>query len=268
MTMQKAPFSKPFVAASLLLFSLAGSCADSPGEEPDAETTTVAIGGGVEHQPGWLGAATHKTHAIPYLDINWHDQVELSTTGGFSADLLHRKQWHGGLVGTLIWGRSARDLVGLANRVNTLNNTIQAGAYLEYAFTKTLNVGTRWRHDIQDTGAAYADVYGELDLPAPGPLEHSIKLDAEVMNRSAMRRFFGVSPEVGANLGTSAYQPNAGLARISATYQLFVPTSQHTALVFAIDWSRLQGSASRSPLVRDFGSRNQRDFMLAAIYHF
>ncbi|MDB5888084.1 MAG: hypothetical protein JWM03_956 [Rhodocyclales bacterium] len=251
-----------------LIGSLTASAADPQDEKASSETTVVAIGVGVERQPSWLGAATHKTHPVPYLDITWHDQVELSTTDGLSIDFLHGEHWHGGLVGTLMWGRSSQDLGVLANRINTLHNTLQAGTYIEYAITKSLSAGLRWRHDIQGTGTAYGDVYTELGLPAPGSIEHSIKLDAQAMNGAAMRRFFGVSPETASALGTAPYRPNGGFNSLSATYQIFVPTSQHTGISFAIDWSRLRGAAAQSPLVRNFGSRNQRNVMLAAIMDF
>ncbi len=209
--------------------------ADQPDEGAHPADNVIAIGAGVERQPNWLGAATHKTRPIPYLDLSWHDQIELSTTDGLSIDVLHGEHWHGGMVGTLMWGRSTRDLGPLANRVNTLNNTEQAGTYLEYAFTKSLSVGARLRHDVQGTGAAYGDIYTELTLPAPGAIEHSIKLDSEAMNGAAMRRFFGVTPEVGTALGTDTYRPNGGFTSIAVSYELFVPTSTHTGISFAIE---------------------------------
>jgi outer membrane protein len=271
--MQKAFLGKIAAVLSVALattaLSTVTSAADPVADTPDAATTTsIAIGAGVERLPSYLGAATHKTYPVPYLDINWHDQVELSTTDGLIVDLLHREHWHGGLVGTLMWGRSTRDLGALAIRVNTLNTTLQGGTYLEYSFTKSVTAGIRWRHDVQSTGAACGDVYAEFDLPAPGFVQHSVKLDALAMNRSAMRRYFGISPEVASALGTPSYQPDGGFVSVAATYQLFIPFSKQLGISFAIDWSRLRGAAAQSPLVRQFGSRNQRTLMSAAIYNF
>jgi len=277
-TMHKAFFCRFLIrlqstSLATLLLSITGASAATPDtDQPDESThpmdNVFAIGVGVERQPSWLGAATHKTRPIPYLDISWHDQIELSTTDGLSVDLLHGEHWHGGMVGTLMWGRSARDLGALANRINTLNNTEQAGTYLEYAFTKSLSVGARWRHDVQGTGAAYGDIYTEFSLPAPGAIEHSIKLASEAMNGAAMRRFFGLTPEAGSALGTGAYRPDGGFTSISVSYEIFVPTSTHTGISFAVERSRLLGAAARSPLVHDFGTHSQRTAMLAAIVNF
>lgn len=241
-----------------------------PGEsEAPAKSLTVALGAGGERLPRWLGAADSKTWAVPYINVNWQDRVEFSTVDGLIIDLLHQGRWHGGLVGTMMWGRSISDLGSLADRgVPTLNNTLQAGTYLEYDVTKELSVGVRLRHDIQGTGAAYGDVYADLDLPAVGYVEHSLRIDAEAMNRAAMRRFFGLSPEVAASLGTTGYQPDGGLSQVSVSYDAFIPTSRSTGVAFAASYGRLAHAAADSPLVRDFGSPSQRSLMAAFVVHF
>lgn len=239
--------------------------------EPDqkaAPATTFAFGLGGERLPRWLGAAGSKTWTVPYVNINWQDRIEFSTVDGLVADLLHGEHWHGGLVGTMMWGRSRNDLGRLADRVPTRSNTLQGGVYLEYAFTKELSVGVRLRHDIQPTHAAYGDLYADLDLPSIGFVEHSLRVAGEAMNRSAMQRFFGVSPEDSVRLGTSAYQPNGGRSQVSVTYDAFVPTSQSTGVAFAASYGRLSQAAAASPLVRSFGSPHQRNLMGAFVYHF
>lgn len=267
--MQKDFLSKLLMALAALSYGCQAVAASAESDEKkDPTATVIAVGIGVERTPSWLGAATHQTNPVPYLDIRWRDQVEFSTVDGLSIDLLHSGPWRGGLVGTVIWNRSKSDLGVLANRVNTLNSTVQAGTYLEYALSENWSMGARWRHDLQGTGAAYGDVYTELDLTGPGPVTHSLKLNALATNGAAMRRFFGVSTEVGMAIGTPAYQPGGGFSTLSATYQVFLPVSKHAGLSLAADWSRLTGAAALSPLVQNFGSRNQRSVVITAIYQF
>ncbi|MBS1189248.1 MAG: hypothetical protein H6R10_1040 [Rhodocyclaceae bacterium] len=272
------------LAAPLLLFSLAAGAGQEPtvalatplsegstpipDHEKSGQETTYAFGAGWAQLPRWMGASRQKNFAVPYININWRDRVEFSTNNGLIADLIHAGPWHGGLVGTMMWGRSYNDLGSLSNRIPTLNNTLQAGAYLEYALTKEFNVGVRLRHDIQGTGAAYGDIYANLDLPSPGLIEHSLRIASEAMNRAAMRRYFGISPATAAALGTSPYEPKGGYSQLSLSYDAFVPTSQSTGVALSAGYSRLSGRAADSPLVRDFGSPNQRSFMAAFVYHF
>ncbi|AYH43880.1 MipA/OmpV family protein [Azoarcus sp. DN11] len=239
------------------------------GSDTQAKPLTVALGAGAERLPSWLGAADSKTRGVPYININWQERVEFSTVDGLVIDLVHQDRWHGGLVGTMLWGRSRSDLGTLADRgVPTLNNTLQAGTYLEYDVTKALSVGVRLRHDIQGTGAAYGDIYASLDLPAVGYVEHSLRVAGEAMNRTAMRRFFGVSSEAAASLGTPGYRPDGGLSQVSVTYDAFIPTSQSTGVAFAASYGRLAHNAADSPLVQDFGRSSQRSLMAAFVYHF
>ncbi|MGE5493476.1 MAG: MipA/OmpV family protein [Actinomycetota bacterium] len=239
-----------------------------PSETKGEESTTFAFGAGGAQMPRWLGSNRKKSFSVPYININWKDRVEFSTTNGLIVDLIHNGPWHGGVVGTMMWGRSYGDLGSLSTRVPTRTNTLQGGLYLEYAVTKELSVGTRLRHDIQGTGAAYADVYADMDLPSPGLIDHSVRVAAEAMNRSAMRRYFGVAPDTAAALGTSAYQPGAGASQVTVSYDLFVPTSQSTGVAFSAGYGRLARTPGDSPLVRDFGSVHQRNAMAAFLYHF
>jgi MipA family protein len=265
-----------FARSALRLLVLAGlflssfcSYADEPATEAsEASATVLAFGAGVERMPKWLGATQSKNQAIPYFDINWQDRVELSSTDGLIIDLIHAKPWHGGLIGSMVWGRSDNDLGELAKAVPTLNNTIQGGAYVEYDFTKELTTGVRLSHDIQSTGAAYGDVYADLDLPGIWLVEHSLKFDMAFMNQSAMRRNFGLSSEAATALNVSAYSPSSGLESATLTYQAFVPTSRSTGFVLGAAWSSLAGRASESPLVRSYGSKIQRTYMAAFLVHF
>lgn len=239
-----------------------------PSEDEAEKGTTYAFGAGWAQMPRWLGSARKKSFAVPYIDINWRERVEFSTTNGLVVDLLHTGPWHGGLVGTMMWGRSYSDMGSLSSRVPTLTNTVQGGAYLEYDVTRELSIGARLRHDIQGTGAAYGDIYADLDLPSPGLIDHSVRVAVEAMNGAAMNRYFGVAPDTAAALGTAAYRPGGGYSQLSVAYDLFVPTSQATGIALSAGYGRLGGGAADSPLVRNFGSPHQRNAMAAFVYHF
>ena len=254
-----------------LVLAVAGHPVKEPTQtlsekKTDGEKTTYAFGGSMVRMPRWLGSPRHESRFVPYIDINCHEQIEFSTVNGLVVDLLHGDRWHGGLVGTMTWGRSRRELGSLD--VPTLKNTVQAGVYLEYALIPELTAGMRLRHDIQGTGVAYADVYAELSLPAPGHMEHDLRLAVEGMNRAGMRRFFGLSEQNAVSLGVAAYSPRGGAARVSLTYEGFVPTSESTGIAFAATVGRLGSGAADSPLIRNFGSPVSKELMAAFVYHF
>jgi len=243
--------------------AVAAQDAVKPSTPPD---TIFAFGAGIDHLPRWQGSAKSENRPIPYIDINWRDQVEFSTVKGLIIDLIHGEQWHGGIIGTLVWGRSIKDLAGL--KVPTLRNTVQGGLYLEYALTPQATVGVRLRQDLQNTGVSYGELYGELELPKLGYLEHDLRLSLEGMNQTGMRRFFGLSAQDAARLGVSAYQPDAAMNKTSLTYEGFQPTSESTGIAFGATFGRLNSTAANSPLIRNFGSRTQKEVVVAFVYHF
>jgi outer membrane scaffolding protein for murein synthesis (MipA/OmpV family) len=247
--------------------ALAAGMDQSPPKSVDPRSeTTIALGAGLDRVPRWAGSARSEIRPIPYIDINWHDRVEFSTVKGLIVDLIYGERWHGGLIGTMVWGRSRRELSGI--QVPTLKNTIQGGVFLEYALTPELTMGARLRQDIQNTGVSYGEIYAELALPKIGYLEHDIRISQEAMNQKGMRRFFGVTAQDATRSGMTEYNPKAGASRTYLTYEGFQPTSESTGIAFAANVGRLNAGAANSPLVRNFGSRVQTEFVAAFVYHY
>ena len=139
---------------------------------------------------------------------------------------------------------------------------------MEYEWFRGLDAGLRLSHDIESTGAAYAQTYLELGLPAPADVEHGFRLSVDAMNGAAMRRFFGLSANEGAALGVGQYSPQGGVSRVALAYGAKMPLSKQTGLHFTVEWGRLVGAAADSPLVRNAGSANQRSCQLSLFYKF
>ncbi|MCL2161578.1 MAG: MipA/OmpV family protein [Betaproteobacteria bacterium] len=267
-------------AIKTFLFAAALACiAHLPAAHAQTDSTrenagqgkdiTWAIGAGGMRSPTWLGSSRARNDFLPYFAFNWRDTVELNVTDGLSIDLLRGNAWHGGLIGTWRRGRSSRDLGDLAKAgVAPLSHTWQAGVYLEHVPVKNLTLGIDLSHDIQSTGSAYGNVYIEWDIPVLKPVEHSLKLNGEFMNRSAMRRYFSVPADVAATLGVQPYQPSAGASGTRLSYEAFIPTSRSTGFALGLHWTRLASKPADSPLVRDYGSRTQRTALAAFLVHF
>jgi outer membrane scaffolding protein for murein synthesis (MipA/OmpV family) len=245
----------------LAMTASAGAMADNPTDGPND-----LFGVGMQRMPAWLGSKDHRNQPIPYVqaELPWH--ITLSTLDGLTVDLIHGDKWRGGLYGNYTWGRDREELgPKLGGVVDSLAPRINAGGYLEYQATAQLNLGTELSHDTKGAGA-YLNLYADYDLPAIGYLNHSLQVQWQVMNGPAMRRFFGVTPEQAAQLDISPWSPGAGSQQIEFEYDAYMPTSLHTGFALAINYTRLLGQAAESPLVREYGSRNQVTTTLAFVY--
>ncbi|MFT3800150.1 MAG: MipA/OmpV family protein [Burkholderiaceae bacterium] len=233
-----------------------------------AEQTSIALGIGGQYLPSWLGSDRHEWRPVPFFDIEMPGIGELSSTDGLTLHLPHDGPWEVGLYGDYLWGRSRSDLgPRLAGRVPSLSPRIHAGLYSEYQFSERSALGAKLGHDLMG-GGAYLNVYYDYDLPQVWYIQHSLELGWRGMSRSAMNRFFGVSAQSAMQLQTGTWSPGSGSQQLSANYSAFVPTSQHTGFALSIEYARLLGDAAASPLVRQFGSRNQWTTSIAFVYHF
>ena len=218
--------------------------------------------------PTWNGSSQHKREFLPYFDISYADRYELSSTDGLTLDFIDSKPWHGGLAGGLSWGRSYRDLGELAGKVKPLINTEQGGMYLEFEPVDGFDAGVRLVRDVQNTGAVVTTLYTDIGIPTPKWIETGFRLSADVYNRRAMQRYFGLDDGEASALGVTSYQPAGGWFRTELSYQAYLPVQRTSGLLLTLDASWLRGQAAASPLIRDYGRRVQRGFQLAYIVRF
>ncbi len=259
----------PLCIAVALLAALQPSIA-SAQSSTDAETSkpSIAIGVGAQRLPDWLGARNDSWQAVPFFDIEYPGYGELSSTDGLTLHLPHEGRWEAGLYGNFLWGRSRSDLgPELAGKVPSVSPRLHGGVYTEYQFNPQTSAGLRLSHDLTSNGA-YLSAYFDRDLPGIWYLQHSVSFEWRAMNGTAMNRYFGLSPQSAAALGTPAWKPSAGSQQVSANYSIFIPTSQHTGFAASLEYAHLLGDAANSPLVKQFGSRNQLEQSIAFIYHF
>jgi len=85
---------------------------------------------------------------------------------------------------------------------------------------------------------------------------------------SAMRRYFSVPADAAAALGVQPYQPSAGMSGTRLSYEALIPTSRSTGFALGLHWTRLASKPAASPLVRDYGSKTQRTYLMAFLVHF
>ncbi|WP_114240403.1 MipA/OmpV family protein [Dyella sp. C9] len=226
------------------------------------------VGIGIQRMPAWPGSDNQRNEPVPFILAELPCHITISTLDGLTVDFIHADGWHGGIYGNYQWGRDRSELGSeLEGTIPSFSPRISAGGYVEYEFADKFEVGSDLSHDTQGAGA-YLRVYGSYELPSIGYWMHEVELQWQAMNGPAMRRYFGVTPAQAMQLGVDSWQPTGGTQQMELEYSAFMPTSLHTGFAFMLNYARLLGQSSGSPLVHRYGSSNQFTGTLAFVYRF
>lgn len=254
----------PRTLLALAVLAGVGHAARADPPQPD---WTIGIGAAMERLPAWPGSAGTRTLLEPYLAVSLMDRVDFSTLDGLAVDLIHGVRWHGGLYADYLQGRSGSDLAQLAGRIDTVPFAILGGGWLACDLTAQLEGGVRLLRDVARPGAL-GEAYLAWELPAIGHFSQSFELTARAADRTMQQRWFGVAEDREPTPGMAPYRAGGGWQRFSLGYTATLPVTTHLALAASAEFARLTGAAAASPLVRTFGSREQRSFGIALVYGF
>lgn len=238
------------VVAAFLLPAWSAAAAQDSGD------TRVRVGLGGQLRPQFLGA--DRTRLLPLFHINTargnHEfkftapddspAIALVSEGGFSAG-----------PAANIEGRRNQSDVGAP--VGNVARTFEIGAFAQYEagdsfrvraeLLKGVNgskgvVGTIGADKIWRSGDRYVFSVGPRVLFSDGRFE---------------RAYFGVSSAVSLATGLPIYRPGSGVYGVALASGLSHQLSGPWGLFGYARYERLVGDAAKSPIVREFGSRNQ-----------
>ena len=236
----------------LAVLLLAWSSADAQ----DSRDIRVRVGAGVQLRPEYVGA--DGTSVGPLFHVNIakgtkpfafgapDDSPSIAIT---SADGLSF-----GLAGNYEGRRKESD-VGAP--VGGIKQTIELGAFAQYEWKNSFRVraellkginghkgllGTISADKIWRDGDRYVISVGPRLLFSDGRYE---------------RTYFGVTPAVALATGLPVYRPGSGIYAVAAASGITYALNDRWGLFGFARYERLVGDAAKSPIVREFGSRNQ-----------
>lgn len=82
------------------------------------------------------------------------------------------------------------------------------------------------------------------------------------------RAWFGIDDRAAAATGLGVYRPGAGVRSVAATGSASMEVSKHWGVEGQLTYERLVGDAYRSPIMRDWNSRNQIQVAIGLHYTF
>ena len=173
--------------------------------------------------------------------------------------------WQFGVAFGFEGDRSRKDTDGVLPKVGF---TVELGGFVQYEVAPAFRLRTEFRqglggHEglIGTVSADYVARDGDQWLFSLGPR-------ATFGNGRYNHAYYGISDETAATTGLPAYKADGGLQAVGAATGLVVQLTPRWGLYSYAKYDRLVGDPGRSPVVRNFGSRDQLSGGVALSYTF
>lgn len=233
------------------------------GAAPDRDGGTVGLAVVAGHQ--YLGSDERRTRAYPAIDYRWASGWFAGTTNGVGYNFSRQPGAQYGVRLTADWGRDESRSAVLRG-LGDVDARPELGVFYNRQPTAHTFLTSSLRYG---SGQGRDGVLIDLGAGVNAQLAPAWRLGAGVAatwaNAAYTQSYFGIDALQSARSGRSVYRPGAGVRdvrlSVSATYA-FSPRASATA---ALSYSRLQGDAANSPIVRDRAGVNG---VLAVAYAF
>ena len=241
--------------------------AAAPAQAEDGEDYRVRVGLGAQLQPEFKGA--DDTEVAPLFDIDIargtnpfsfeapDDRfgIALISAGGFSA----------GPAASVEGSRKNKDVGAPVGKVST---TFETGAFAEYEVGEHF----RLRGELLKGMGGHRGLVGSLgaDYIARDGDNYVFSVGPRLLfaNGRYQRAYYGVDAEAALATGLPVYRPDGGLEAVALASGLSYQLGPKLGLFGFGRYERLVGDAGKSPIVREFGSRNQLSAGLGLSYTF
>lgn len=239
----------------ILIFAAAALPAWSAAGAQDANDIRVRIGAGADLRPQYPGANNDKVGPLfsisfargtaPFKFKAYDDSasIALFSSKGFSI----------GPAANLVGRRRDVDVGAPVGKVPT---TFEAGAFAGYRFGDF-----RIRGEILKGLGGHKGLRGQLGVDRiwrdGDRYVFSIGPRVLIADDRYEQAYFGVSPAASLASGLPVYTPRGGIYGLAAIAGLTAQISPRWGMFGYARCERLVGDAARSPIVRQFGSRDQ-----------
>lgn len=258
--------------AALGCAALTSAIAAPPAIAGDAPAgTIITIGGYGVFGPKFEGAKHDELGFKP--SFSWrgpNDRVWLDLPNdGLDFSVIEGENYRAGVVGNLRWQRHAEDVRPRGyKRVGSEDVSIEAGAFAEYWPSQALRTRVELRDAFFGAEGLIADFSADVVLHPAQRWTLTGGPRLSIADQTFMDSYYSINAAQSAASGLTQFKADAGIrsygAGVSARYQL----TDDLLTIGYVEYQRLAGSASDSPLIDDRGSPDQVTFGLGMKYSF
>jgi outer membrane protein len=240
----------------LLLPCAAMLLASTPALAQEKEDLRVRVGLGAQLKPEFKGA--DDTEFGPLFDIDiakGSDPFRFEAPDdSFGIRLISNERFAAGPAAKIEGSRKNKDVGAAVGKVPT---TIEAGVFAEFLASDSFRIrgevlkGIGGHEGLEGSvGADYINRDGDRYVFSVGPR-------LLFSNARYQRAFFGVDTEAALATGLPVYRPDSGLHAVAVASGLSYQFSSRFGAFGFARAERLVGDAAKSPIIKEFGSRNQ-----------
>jgi len=233
----------------------------------DKEDLRVRVGLGGQLKPKFIGS--DETYILPLIDLDLargdNPFPFEAPDDSFGLRLFSKGGFAIGPAANIQGKRKESDVGGPVGKVKT---TIEVGGFAEYELYDSFRLRADLRkglggHDglVGSIGADYIRRDGDRYVFSIGPR-------ALFSNARFQRAYFGVDTDAALASGLPNYRPDGGIYAVAAASGLSYQFNPKFGIFGYARYERLVGDAAKSPIVREFGSRNQLSGGLGLSYTF
>jgi outer membrane protein len=260
--------------AGLLAGLLVSSMAPAQAQSGDYTTLTspesvqnwhLTLGAGLRYQPDYSGSNDYVFRPRPIISLGrgvkstwWTAEDDAISIGFFSG-----KAWRVGFSGNLLWERKASTNPALIG-VPDVKFGAELGGFVEFYPASWLRGRVDIRRGIISHDAIVADFKVDA-FQKIGAWTIAAGPRMSVVGADYVRTYFGGTV---AGSGGILKRYNAGVHSVGAIASATYHWSEKFSTTAYVEYKRLVGDATRSPIVKPFGSRDSVTLGVSASYAF
>jgi outer membrane protein len=221
-----------------------------------AKDYRVRVGLGAQVRPEWRGSDDYEVGPLWDIDVaRGSNPFKFEAEDDpFGISLISKNGFSFGPAANIEWKRKESDVGAPLGNVKT---TFEAGGFVQYYPSKSIRLRADLRKGLGGHGGLVGSVGADWIARDGDRYVFSIGPRVLFSDRKYERAYFGVTPEAALASGLPAYRPDSGIHAVAAESNLSYQFNNRFGMFGYARYERLVGDAGRSPIIREFGSRNQ-----------
>jgi len=222
------------------------------------EETNLSLGVGPEYEPDYFGSNDYHFTADPQAYVKFRNFVFLDDDGADFA-LIGFSRFRAGPTLRITKRRDQDDnpaLFGLGD----VGTTFEFGGFAATTFLDRFAVKAKVRHGLK-TGhrGTIVDGYMTALIFRAGPVSLSTSAQASWIGNRYADAYFSVTPEQSARSGgvLPVYDARSGFRNIGGSINGYINIGDRWSLNPYATYDYIFGSYAKTPIIRNFGARNQ-----------